>query len=228
MLKLVLFDIDGTLALTGGAGLRALERAFEDVFKAAGAFNGIEMPGRTDRVIVKDALESVGLRPDEAELVRFREKYCDYLRDEILVKNPSKRMMPGVSKLLDVLALRDDTYLGLLTGNFSTTARVKLEYFRLWHYFLFGAYGEDAEDRDRLVPVALERAVENGVPSLKLNDVFVVGDTPRDVGCALAAGARSVAVATGNFDMVSLRASGAEFVLKDLSDTEAFISLLNS
>ena len=78
MLKLVLFDIDGTLALTGGAGLRALERAFEDVFKAVGAFNGIEMPGRTDRVIVKDALESVGLRPDEAELVRFREKYCDY------------------------------------------------------------------------------------------------------------------------------------------------------
>ena len=85
MPKLVLFDIDGTLALTGGAGLRALERAFEDVFRVLGAFDGVEMPGRTDRVIVKDALEHVGLRPDEAELVRFREKYYDYLRDVILV-----------------------------------------------------------------------------------------------------------------------------------------------
>ncbi len=226
MSKLILFDIDGTLVLTGGAGLRALERAFERVFGLSGAFEGVEMPGRTDQVIIADALERAGLQPEAALQAQFHETYCEYIREEIRVPAATKGTMPGVRELLDVLVGREDAYLGLLTGNFVATARIKLEHFGLWHYFRCGAYGDDAADRNHLMPVALERAGQSGVPPVANHDVLVVGDTPRDVACALAAGARPVAVATGRFDVATLQAAGAEVVFANLEDLDSFIALL--
>jgi phosphoglycolate phosphatase-like HAD superfamily hydrolase len=117
-------------------------------------------------------------------------------------------------------------YLGLLTGNFEAGARIKLEYFDLWRYFRCGAFGDDAADRNALVPFAVSRARECGVPDLSPRDILVVGDTPHDIACAHASGATPVAVATGMFTTEQLRDSGADIVFRDLSDTAAFTSLL--
>jgi phosphoglycolate phosphatase-like HAD superfamily hydrolase len=107
--------------------------------------------------------------------------------------------MPGIRPLLDTLASRDDVYLALLTGNYQKAARLKLEHFDLWRYFPCGAFADDAADRNSLLPKALERIRACGGPSVGPPDVIVVGDTPHDVACALAAGARPVGVATGSF-----------------------------
>jgi phosphoglycolate phosphatase len=226
--KLILFDIDGTLCLTGGAGARAMTRAFEDTFRIRGAFAGIAMAGRTDQIILRDALARVQFAADESILSDFHTRYLDYLRQEILEpgKGP-KAVMPGVRELLDHLATRADVFIGLLTGNFAAGARIKLEYFDLWRYFACGAFGDDACERNDLMPIAIRRAQECGAPSVPPRDVIVVGDTPLDVACASSAGARSVAVATGSFTTDRLRAAGADVVFDDLSDTGAFRALLD-
>jgi phosphoglycolate phosphatase-like HAD superfamily hydrolase len=126
--------------------------------------------------------------------------------------------MPGVRELLDALAGRDDAYLGLLTGNTEGGARVKLEYFDLWRYFRCGAFGDEATERNVLFDAALERVEARGGPRVARHDVVIVGDTPHDVAVARAGGGRVVGVATGSYDAGSLRVSGADVVLDDLSD----------
>jgi phosphoglycolate phosphatase-like HAD superfamily hydrolase len=134
--------------------------------------------------------------------------------------------MPGIRGLLDALRTRDDAHVGLLTGNFIEGARIKLEYFDLWKYFPWGAFGGDSANRNDLVPIAVARAREHGVDGISPAHVIVVGDTPNDVECALVAGATPVAVATGSYTTDQLRAAGAEIVFDDLSDTRAFLDLL--
>jgi phosphoglycolate phosphatase-like HAD superfamily hydrolase len=223
--KLVLFDIDGTLVLTGGAGVRAMTRAFRDVLQVDDGFAGISMPGRTDQIILADALRRRDRVLDADLLDRFRQAYARSLADEILRPGPRKGVMPGVRELLDELVRCHDVCLGLLTGNFAEAARIKLEHFDLWTYFRCGAYGDDALDRNELVPVAVRRAQACG-PSSQFDRVFVVGDTPHDIACAAAAGATSIAVATGGFDRETLRAAGADVVFEDLGDSEAFLQLI--
>jgi phosphoglycolate phosphatase len=227
MRKLVLFDIDGTLVLTGAAGLRAMNKACAELVGHADGLAGIPVAGRTDRVILSDVAERVGRSLDDDLLGVLRERYIAHLRDEIeLPGRGTKGVMPGIRPLLDALVHRDDVFLGLLTGNFESGARIKLEHFDLWRYFRCGAYGDDAADRNALVPFALERARVCGLPAIAPQDVVVVGDTPHDVACARAAGAVPVAVATGTFTVEQLRATGAEIVFPDLSDTDAFLRLL--
>jgi phosphoglycolate phosphatase len=219
-----LFDIDGTLVLTGGAGQRAMARAFEELFAVSDAFRDIPMAGRTDTWILSSAAAAHGIPP--SELAAFHDAYLAHLERELEPANPRKTMMPGVRSLLDRLASRDDTYLALLTGNYLRAARLKLEHFDLWRYFPCGAFADDASDRNSLVPKALSRILACGGPAADPADAIVVGDTPHDVACALAAGARPVGVATGGFTMEQLRACGAETVFADLSDTDAFLKLL--
>ena len=236
MSKLVLFDIDGTLVLTGGAGLRAMNRAFTDVIgqptplKGAtppDALNGIPVAGRTDWSILQDTLARVGRELDLDLLGRLRERYVVHLRDEILHPGTGfNGTLPGVNVLLDALEPREDVYLGLLTGNFKDGAQVKLERFDLWRYFRCGAFGDDAPDRNALVPVALERAAACGMPSFAAADVIVVGDTPNDVACAQAVGAVPIGVATGGYTADQLRQCGADIVFETLEDAEAFVRLL--
>jgi phosphoglycolate phosphatase-like HAD superfamily hydrolase len=229
MRKLVLFDIDGTLVLTGGAGLRAMNRAVEETLGHGDALNGIPIAGRTDWSILVDAVGKAGREIDDELLRTLRERYVAHLAVEIHHPGKgTKAVMPGVRELLDGLAVRDDVLVGLLTGNFEEGARIKLGYFDLWRYFACGAFGGDAADRNALVPFAVERAQQCGLPQIATADVLVVGDTPHDVACAHAAGAVPVAVATGGYTVDQLRSSGSEIVFQDLSDTRAFLKLLDN
>ena len=228
MRKLVLFDIDGTLVLTGGAGLRAMNRALADVVGRSEGLEGIPVAGRTDWAILADAARRFERTLDGATLADLRDRYVANLAEEI--QHPGqgpKAVMPGVREILDHLDRRDDLLVGLLTGNFEEGARVKLGHFHLWEYFRCGAYGGDAADRNALVPLAVERARACGLPAIADADVLVIGDTPHDVMCAQVAGATAVAVATGNSPVDELRATGADYVFQDLSDTAAFLRLLD-
>jgi phosphoglycolate phosphatase-like HAD superfamily hydrolase len=222
MSKVVLFDIDGTLVLTGGAGVRAMNRVCEEVLGAGVTLSDVPVAGRTDWIILHDALAREGRTLDHGLLHAFR------VREEI--QHPGagrKEVMPGVRDLLELLSTREDVFLGLVTGNFKEGAQIKLEYFDLWRYFRCGAFGDDAPDRNALVPFALQRAAAGyGLVNVPSEQVFVVGDTPHDVACARAVGATPIAVATGSFAVDQLRDSGADVVFQDLSDTEAFLALL--
>jgi phosphoglycolate phosphatase len=239
MRKLVLFDIDGTLVLTGGAGIRAMNRVCEELVGNPHALDGIPVAGRTDRIILTDVVARLGHALDDGLLDRLRDGYISNLREEI--ERPGrtqsfeslgprggvKAVMPGIRELLDVLERREDVFLGLLTGNFEAGARIKLEHFGLWHYFRCGAYGDDAADRNELVPFALERARRCGLPDIAPDHILVVGDTPHDVACARAVGATPVGVATGGFTVEQLRESGAEIVFENLGNAEGLLKVID-
>lgn len=229
-MRLILFDIDGTLVLTGGAGMRAMNRACEDLVRSENAMAGVTFAGRTDWSILDDILRNHGHTLDEIRLDELRLRYVTHLAEEIVLPGRGvKDVMPGIRELLDALAGRPDARVGLLTGNFVEGARIKLEYFDLWKYFAWGAFGGDAANRNDLVPIAVSRARAQGVDVERVRpaDVFVVGDTPNDVECALVAGATPVAVATGSYSTDQLRAAGARIVFQDLGQTQAFLSLLD-
>jgi len=224
---LILFDIDGTLLLSGRAGLRAMTRAFADTFGITDAFRGESFGGRTDSYLVSKALQAAGL-PDTAEQhERFRETYIPLLAEEI--QHPGtghKGLMPGARELLEALEDHQHLHLALLTGNYREAAEIKLQHFELWEFFEWGAFSDDAADRNELVPVARRRAETYDIPVEAIDRVIVIGDTPFDIECARVAGAKSIAVATGGFTVDQLKEFGADDVLPDLSDTEKVVSLL--
>ena len=224
--KILLFDIDGTLLLSGRAGYRALTSAFEELFGVAGGFDHVPVAGMTDRLILTEALKQAEVTADPAQRVRFHRRYCELFADEIHFPGPRKGLMPGVLALLERLSHCDQVRCGLVTGNFAEPAQIKLEHFNLWRFFTFGAYGDDAPVRDDLVPIAVERAGRDGMTVGVPTDVVVIGDTPLDVQCATVAGARSIAVATGSYDEAALRQTNADTVLADLSETDAVMELL--
>ena len=224
---LILFDIDGTLVLTGRAGMRAMNRAVQDLVQSENPMDGVQFAGRTDWSILEDILRKHGRAMDEPLLFELRDRYVRHLAEEI--EHPGtgvKDVMPGIRPLLDALRTRDDASLALLTGNFVEGARIKLEYFDLWKYFPCGAFGGDAANRNDLVPIARQRARACGIPDVPPANILVVGDTPNDVECARVAGATPIGVATGGYSVDDLRDSGAAIVFDDLSDTSAFLRLL--
>jgi phosphoglycolate phosphatase-like HAD superfamily hydrolase len=227
MTKLVLFDVDGTLILTGRAGVRAMTLAFRDVFGVDDGFSHISMAGLTDSFLLSSALSRARRDMDADAAARFRDAYLAHLTVEVVKPGQGRKgIMPGVRELLETLEPRRDVFLGLLTGNFAEAARIKLDYFDLWRYFRCGAYGDDDSDRNALVPIALSRARAHGT-SPDIDGVFVVGDTPHDIACAAAAGATSIAVATGSHDIDALRAAGADVVFEDLSDLDSFLQVID-
>ena len=224
---LILFDIDGTLLLSGRAGLRAMTRAFAATFGIADGFKEQSFGGRTDSFLVSRALQAAGL-PDTAENhARFRQAYLPLLAEEI--QHPGvghKGLMPGARQLVEALGDHDHLHVALLTGNYRAAAEIKLTHFELWEFFEWGAFSDDAADRNALVPIARLRAETYDVPPEALARVIVIGDTPHDIECARVAGAQSIAVATGGHTVEELRAAGADVVLADLSDTEKVLALL--
>jgi phosphoglycolate phosphatase len=197
--------------------------AFEELFAVRDAFQGIPMAGRTDTWILADAATAHGIPHDSPGLSRFPEVYIHHLIKELEKPGARKGVMPGVRDLLDALSERDDVYLALLTGNYEAGARIKLEYFDLWRYFPCGAFGDEAPNRNGLVPKAVARVAACGGPSFTAADAVVIGDTPLDVACAAICGARSIAVATGSHTVEELRAAGADVPMHDLSDTDAVV-----
>lgn len=226
MRTLLLFDIDGTLILSGRAGLRALDRVFEEATGVSNAFKGINAAGRTDGYLLEEASRRAGidLTPDLRRSLQSR--YCEVLEEEILLPGEGRKaVMPGVQPLIETLEQRDDVVLALLTGNFRDSARIKLEHFDLWRPFRFGAFADDATDRNLLVPIALQRAREAGHDP-RHERVIVIGDTPLDVECAKAGGVRALGVATGSHSVDELSVAGAYAALEDLSETGRVMELL--
>ncbi len=226
-MRLLLFDIDHTLLRSGGAGFRAIERAIEQRYGIVGATDGVIPDGKTDPQILREivAARHLDRGHEDAAVTTLTALYEELFEAEM--SSPPATLLPGVRDLLDALANSAGVLLGLLTGNFERTARIKLATFGLDRYFAFGAYGSDHADRDRLPAMAVARAeAQCGTPIGLGRHVFVIGDTPRDIACGLTNGATAVGVASGNYSARELSAAGAHIVLADLSDTAAAVSAL--
>lgn len=218
---LVLFDIDGTLIYSGGAGVRALNRALEDLTGIPEGFATVDCAGKTDPQIIREGFRQWRLSLDDGMMERFIQRYLHHLPGE--VGRGLGHLKPGVLSLLQSLEAMGGVHLGLLTGNLEAGARIKLEPFELNPFFPLGAFGSDCEDRNRLLPVAVARLKERRGKAVAFSHCVVIGDTPRDVFCARVHGARSLAVATGPYSMEELKGSGADLVVSDLQDTEAIL-----
>jgi len=219
-MKFLLWDIDGTLLSSGGAGTRAMDLAFEEIFSVKDAFKGIRMSGKTDPEIMKEALIRHSIAPD-GKLPLLMDTYVKHLKLEI--SNPNKMLMPGIEEALKALLLTEGFRLGLLTGNIERGARIKLSAFALNGFFPVGAFGSDDEDRNKLLPIAVKRFNSLYGADLPFKDCVVIGDTPRDIACAKPYGAHAVCVATGKYSEDELRAAGADMAFGDLSDTKTFL-----
>ncbi len=217
-MKLILFDIDGTLVNTGGAGSRALNIVFREYFSIDNAFKNINMAGKTDVQIIKEGLADNNLKIQNGLIEELSNLYIKTLSIEI--NNNRKRIMPGVKESLRLLSNQKNLFnLGLLTGNMEQGARIKLEAFDLNKYFSFGAFGSDDEDRNKLLPYAIKRFHKIYNREVNFSDCVVIGDTPRDVECAKPYGAYCIAVATGPYTVEHLQNAGAHVVMKNLSNT---------
>jgi phosphoglycolate phosphatase len=222
-MRLILFDIDGTLIDSGGAGVRSLNLAMEDLFSLDNAFQGVSMAGKTDMQIIKEGLMKYDLSID-GSVDAVINAYLRHLRREI--QNDGKHVKPGIYETLDELKDLRDSGLGLLTGNLEAGARIKLEPFMLNRYFPTGAFGSDDEDRNNLLPIAVKRFEKIFQMSIAIDKCIIVGDTPRDVECAHIYGAICIGVATGPYSYDDLIEAGADYVVHDLSEDEASLDFL--
>jgi len=220
-MRLVLFDVDGTLLSARGAGRRALARALRLVYGTAGAIEQYDLRGRTDLSIVYDVMEGAGLAR-EAVKPRLGDCFEAYARGLVEEIGDGRGVvtLPGVAALVRRLDGVGDVMLGLLTGNIEEGARIKLEPTGLWRYFRTGAFGSDDADRRRLPSLAARRAQALVGYRFRPRDVVVVGDTPLDVECARCFGAVAMAVATGQHSRDQLESSGPDLLFDDLADVE--------
>ncbi len=209
-----LFDIDGTLLLTEGAGRDAMGLALRDEFGIADDLSGIAFAGRTDPLIVGDIAARHGLRFENGAWESYWARVYAHMR--ALMTPPRGGLLPGVAPLLDAIAAEPTWVRALLTGNMREMARIKLDAFGIHDRFAFGAFGDDGPDRNALARVAVTRARER--TGVSPERCVVVGDTEHDVACARAAGARVVAVATGSRTRDALAALGPDLLLDDLAD----------
>jgi len=216
---LLLWDIDGTLLNTHGAGVRALERSLQRGFGISGSIKDIDYAGRTDGWIIRQILAKFGLPATAEHLTRMADGYVEALPAELA--DIEVRLLAGIPGLLDAARARG-VALGLLTGNLRRGAEAKLGSRNAWQYFPFGAFADDSEDRNELGPHALRRARAHHRIDFAAADTWVIGDTPHDVVCARAFGARALAVATGRHTRHQLGAAQPDAVFDDLSDAQAF------
>lgn len=215
-MRLVLFDIDGTLLSCGDQVRGFLRAALEEVFGTAGDLDNFRFSGRTDPSIALDLLTATGISREEVlgGLPELRSRYLVRLQDGL--ERRGMRLFPGVLDLLQRLAASSHVSLGLLTGNWREGARIKLSRFDLNRFFAFGAFGDDGVDRRELPPVALERARKATGRRFLPADTLIIGDAPADIACARAHGVSVLAVATGWTPMEVLEAEGADWVLPTL------------
>lgn len=214
---LLLFDIDGTLVDTGGAGLVALQEAVREVFQAE--CPPLDLAGATDGGLLRFLFEYYGHDYDEGLVGDFYEAYLPKLERNLGDEVYAGKVLPGVGELLRSLE-GEDCCVGLLTGNLARGAWIKVGHFGLAGHFAMGAFGDDHWDRNELGPIARTRAEEKMGRTFLPQETLVIGDTPKDVACARAFGARSLAVATGGFTQEQLVASGADEVLDTLVGLE--------
>ena len=225
-MKLLLFDIDGTLVLTGGAGIRALNRAFRQVVGIENAMDGIRPHGKTDPAIVREIFVGKGRNghtPDT--VVRILDAYVGFLPDEVR-SSTTYRILPGILSFLETFKEHPGIVCGLATGNVEQGARIKLERGNLNSYFRFGGFGSDAENRTDLVRRAAEKGILQAGQTIDPQDIFVIGDTPLDIEAGKGAGFRTVGVATSDYSRDLLEAAGADLVMSDFErDRDQFLRM---
>jgi phosphoglycolate phosphatase-like HAD superfamily hydrolase len=226
---MILFDIDGTLVDTFGAGKAALAQAMRSVFGETGPIDSFDFHGRTDPSIVRDLLRAAGWAKD-----RIAEHWSDVwpvyfeqLELELSARDGRVRTYPGVTDLVDRLSGNDLFAVGLVTGNMERGAWRKLEACGIANRFSYGGFGSDSERREDLPPIARDRAQELYHRALDLHDAVVVGDTPEDIRCGRANGTRVLAVATGRHTLRELHGHGPDMVLESLSDTYRVLRMLS-
>ena len=229
--RLILFDIDGTLVDCGGAGRRALLAAFEQLFRPGSVAGAMLVPfaGKTDFRIFRELAHALGIESKRLARKRaeFERAYETALRHELDQDGgPPQRVLPGVLPLLTELANRDNARVGLVTGNIPLGARLKLERFDLNRFFEGGGFGDDAPNRRGVARAAREDMARRSGIEFEARDVVVFGDTDEDVDCARANGFRSIAVETGWAEPGSLKAARPDALFEDLSDTEAVLRVI--
>ncbi len=218
---LYLFDIDGTLVDTGGAGMASLMEATREIFGHEGP--ALDLAGSTDLGIVANIHAHFEIEPTRERIDAYFGVYLVRLDWNLTHGGFSGRVFDGVQELLTGLASRRDASIGLLTGNIVGGAAAKMRHFGLAGHFPFGAYGCDHAERNRLGPIALERAAVHTGRTFTAAETWVIGDTPKDIACAHAIGARCLAVATGQFAAAALEAHGADQVVGSLDQALEWI-----
>lgn len=229
MRKLVLFDIDGTLLTSSGAGRRAIIAALSAEMPASGGWEGVRFDGKTDPQILVELLAAAGdeVPPGPERLRELGRRYVTLLQSELALPSHRTIVLPGVPEILDQVEAHQHTVMGLLTGNFVEGAVLKLQSAGIEPTrFKVGAYGSDSAHRSALPPIAVERAQSIFGRVLSGSEVVIVGDTPSDVRCGESIGARAIAVATGSYSVGELKAAGAAAVFPDLSDTAAVLEAI--
>lgn len=220
MVRLVLFDIDGTLIQSGGAGEKAFARVCATEFGVPDGTSRLNFAGRTDPSIIRDFFQQFGIEPSAENFKRFFDRYIFYL--DHLLGQLDGRVLPGVHEMVrGMQQLPQAPVLGLLTGNIRLGAQIKLGHYRLWQLFRTGAFGDDHEDRNQIAAVARERGMRLLGGKLTGEQILVIGDTPRDTECAKAIGARSLAVATGKYTTEELRGDAPTWTVASLAEITA-------
>lgn len=225
-MKLLLFDIDGTLINSGGSGKRAMNLAFEQLYGYPDILDDISLSGRTDDLILQDAFEKAKLSPDPEKMAKYKKLYFNLLEKEITKPNSHKRIMPGVNTLLQELNLRQNIYLGLLSGNWQNSGYIKIRHFNLDSYFPFGAFSDDATNRSELVPIAISRFESRTGFKPSVDDVYVIGDTPRDIECTKPHGVKSVAVAASFYKRKELETYNPDYLFDDFNSINDVLQVL--
>ena len=215
-MNLCLFDIDGTLLASGGAGKTAMEMALAEEFGVAVQDHKVPFSGRTDRAITRDLFRVHGIPETPENSRRYLDCYLQLLPN--CLHSHQGRVLPGIVELLTLLAQRPHVHMGLLTGNVRAGARIKLDHYGLFDFFAFGGFGDEHFDRDDVAREALAAARSHAGADVNLERFWVIGDTPLDIQCARAIGARVAAVATGWHSLQELAAARPDVVLTDLSD----------
>jgi phosphoglycolate phosphatase len=217
MVKLVLFDIDGTLIQTGGAGEKAFGRVAELVFGIPNGTARVHFAGRTDPSIVREFFGHYSIPPTPENFRRFFDAYV-FLLDDLLRRLDGK-VLPGATEMIAAFAaLPHRPTIGLLTGNIRLGAQIKLSHYGLWPHFRTGGFGDDHEDRNQIAAIARDRAQRFWPHGLRGEEILVIGDTPRDIECARAIGARVLAVATGKFSVEELRRDQPDWAVHTLEE----------
>jgi phosphoglycolate phosphatase len=224
MSRILLFDIDGTLVSTGGAGRKAVARAMGEILRVEAVDFAFSFAGMTDRAIIRQGLAAYGHHGDREEIDAVITRYVEYLAEEI--DQASYVVFPGVLELLDALAGHGGLAIGLGTGNAEKGARIKLEPGGLNVFFPFGGFGCASEERALVLRQGAERGASLLGRDIDTCEVIVIGDTPKDVAAAVAIGARSIAVATGGSSMELLGSCGPDLLVEDLTDPRALDALI--
>ncbi len=220
MVKLVLFDIDGTLIRSGGAGVKAFAKAFATEFGINDGSEKLKFAGRTDISIVREFFLHNKIEPSPENFEKYFTAYLSHL--ETIIRECEGEVCSGVLDFLNQLrTLREPPVLGLLTGNIRRGAQIKLGRYNLWRQFSTGAFADDHEERDEIAAIAKQRGIEIVRGKIRDPEVLVIGDTDLDIRCARAINAKVLAVATGTSTKEELLAFRPDWAVEDLTKISA-------